>query len=116
MAKSAKDVLKRFETQHYEPYLRKIRGTYLFQIDNVGDLHVSVNYGEITVGQGKQDADCVFRRNEQDFIDIAEGRRNLLTAILQGRLHVHGDAALAQKVNSLVRARAEEQREKTGVA
>lgn len=108
MAKTPKELLKHFRPPHYEPYLRKIRGTYLFQINNVGDLRVSVEYGEITVDEGKSEADCVFRCTEPDLIDILEGRRNLLTAILQGRVEVHGDAALAQKVNGLVRARAHE--------
>lgn len=122
MAKSAKELFQRFQSSQYQPSLRKIRGTYLFQVDNVGDLYVSVNDGEITAeqrkaGQGKQDADCSFQCGEQDFIDITEGRRNLLTAILQGRVHVHGNAALAQKVHSLVRANAEQQREqKRGAA
>jgi len=116
MAKSAEELLKRFETPRYEPYLRKTRGSYLFSIDNVGVVHVSVNNGEITVEAGKEEAECVFQCSEQDYIDIAEGRRNLLTAILQGRVHVHGDAALAQKVNGLVRARTEEQRKQRGVA
>jgi len=47
---------------------------------------------------------------EQDFVDLVEGRRNLITAHMQGRVMVRGDMALAQKFHGLVSAMIEERR------
>jgi putative sterol carrier protein len=98
--------------QAYEPLLRGVRGTYIFDIDKVGCWFVDVDDGKINMTEGRREADCEIRCSEQDFVDIIEGRRNLLTAALQGRVQVRGDVALAQKFHGLVGARAEEEKER----
>jgi putative sterol carrier protein len=111
MAKSAQEIIQSYGTTKFVPYLRGVRGTYLFEIENVGSWFVSVDDGAITYDREKHEADCVIRCNEEDFVDIVEGRRNLLTAALQGRVQVHGDVALAQKVQGLVGTEIEQKRE-----
>jgi putative sterol carrier protein len=102
MAHSAQELFQLQKTQKYEPLLKGVRGTYLFDIDQVGSWFVSVEDGAITSDDKRHDADCVIRCSEEDFVDIVEGRRNLLTAVLQGRVQVRGDVALAQKFHGLV--------------
>ncbi len=112
MPQTAQEIFELSRTKKYEPFLRGVRGTYLFDIENVGSYFVAVDDGKLTFDQAKRDADCVIRCNEQDFVDIVEGRRNLLTAALQGRVQVGGDVALAQKFHGLVGALTESEKER----
>jgi putative sterol carrier protein len=50
------------------------------------------------------DADCVIASSEDDFMRMIRGEQNPLTALLQGRINITGDMALAQKFNGYVRA------------
>jgi putative sterol carrier protein len=48
-----------------------------------------------TVDRRTTSPDCVISTSAADFIEIAEGNRNLITAFLQGRIGISGDLALA---------------------
>src|SRR6266849_3731497 len=104
MAQSAQEIIQLHRMQEYSPLLRGVRGTYLFDIERVGCWFVAVDDGKIKITEEKREADCVIRCSEEDFVEIVEGRRNLLTAALQGRVQVRGDVALAQKFHGLVGA------------
>jgi putative sterol carrier protein len=110
MARSAQEIFDLNKAKHDEPLLRGVHGTYLFDIEKVGAWFVSVDDGAVTVDKGSRKADCVIRCSEEDFVEIVEGRRNLLTAALQGRVHIRGDVALAQKFHGLVGAAVEQER------
>lgn len=110
MPHTAQEVFNVHRMQRYEPVLRGVHGTYLFDIDEVGCWFVAVADGVINIEETRRDADCSISCNEPDFVDIVEGRRNLLTARMQGRVKVHGDIALAQKFHGLVSAMIEEKR------
>lgn len=110
MAETAQEIFNRKRTQNYEPVLRGVHGTYLFNIDKVGSWFVAVDDGAIHVEEKKRDADCTISCDEPDFIDIVEGRRQLLTSALQGRIKIYGDMALAQKFHGLVSTKIEEKR------
>jgi arylformamidase len=107
---TAREVFQLHRMQKYEPVLRGVHGTYLFDIEKVGSWFVAVDDGAIHIEETKRDADCTIRCDEQDFVDIVEGRRNLITARMQGRVKVFGDIALAQKFHGLVSAMIEEKR------
>jgi putative sterol carrier protein len=110
MPQSAQEIFELHRMQEYESLLRGVRGTYLFDIEQVGSWFVAVDDGKIKVTEGKREADCVIRCNEEDFVEIVEGRRNLITAALQGRVQVRGDVALAQKFHGLVGTEVDRQR------
>lgn len=110
MSQTAQELFKLRRMQKYEPILRGVHGTYLFEIDKVGSWFVAVNDGAINIEETKRDADCTIISDERDFVDIVEGRRNLITAHMQGRVKIHGDVALAQKFHGLVSAMVEERR------
>ena len=110
MTESAQEVFNLHRMQKYEPVLRGVHGTYLFDIDKVGSWFVAVDDGAIHVEEKKRDADCTISCDEADFVDIVEGRRNLLTSNMQGRVKIHGDMALAQKFHGLVSAQIEKKR------
>jgi putative sterol carrier protein len=102
MARSAQEVFQIYSNHKDEPILRGVRGSYLFDIEQVGTWFVSVDDGALTFDEKPHEADCVIGCSEQDFVDIVEGRRNLITAVLQGRVQVRGDVALAQKFHGLL--------------
>jgi putative sterol carrier protein len=111
MARSAQEIFDLNKGKRDVPLLRGVNGTYLFNIDKVSAWFVSVDDGAVTVDKGSREADCVISCSEEDFVDIVEGRRNLITAALQGRVKIRGDVALAQKFHGLVGARVEQERE-----
>jgi len=110
MPQSAQEVFNLHRMQDYEPVLRGVHGTYLFDIDKVGCWFLAVDDGAIHVEETKRDADCTIGCDEPDFVDIVEGRRQLITSHMQGRVTIRGDMALAQKFHGLVSARIQEKR------
>lgn len=111
MPQTAREIFELHKFQEHEPDLRGVYGSYLFEIKQVGAWYVSVNDGAIKVHESKREAaDCVIRCSEEDFTDIVEGRRNLITAAMQGRIQIRGDIALAQKFHGLVSAAVERKR------
>ena len=110
MAETAQEVFNLHRMQNYEPVLRGVHGTYLFDIDKVGSWFVAVDDGALHVEETKRDADCTISCDESDFVDIVEGRRQLITSHMQGRVTIHGDMALAQKFHGLLSAKIEEKR------
>ena len=100
MEKSAREVFA--ATKSDIPVLRGVHGTYAFEIEQVGRWFVAVNDGATHIEESNREADCTIHCSEPDFIDIVEGRRNLITAGMQGRVQIRGDVALAQKFHGLV--------------
>ena len=101
---TAQEVFNVHRMQKYAPVLRGVHGTYLFEIDKVGSWFVAVDDGAVNIEETRREADCTISCDEQDFVDIVEGRRNLITAHMQGLVKVRGDMALAQKFHGLVSA------------
>jgi putative sterol carrier protein len=109
---TAREFYEKHKLQEYEPLLKGVHGTYLFEIANVGPQFISVQDGAIEIQEVRHDADCTIRCDEADFVDIVEGRRNLLTATMQGRVKVSGDLALAQKFHGLITGKLEDKKKK----
>jgi len=104
------EVFQLHKFQKFEPLLRSVTGTYLFEIGRAGYWFISVRNGAISIEEARHDADCTITCDEPDFIDIIEGRRSLITANMQGRIKVRGDITLAQKFHGLVSAMLETKR------
>jgi putative sterol carrier protein len=111
-AHTAHEIYEKRKLQKYEPLLKGVHGTYLFEIAGVGHWFISVRDGAIEFEEARHDADCTIRCEEADFIDIVEGRRNLITAVMQGRVKVTGDYALAQKFHGLISSKLEDKKDK----
>lgn len=110
MRETAQEVFNRHRMEKYQPVLRGVHGTYLFDIDKVGSWFVAVDDGAIQIEETKRDADCTISCDEPDFVDIVEGRRQLISSYMQGRVKIRGDMALAQKFHGLVSAKIQEKR------
>jgi putative sterol carrier protein len=102
MAERARDVLQRLATRDFDSRLEDISGTYRFDVEGSGSWCVAVDHGVVTVTEGAGAADCTIQCDEDDFVRIASGRQNLLTAFMQGRVQVAGNMVLAQKLAGVV--------------
>ncbi|HKP95008.1 MAG TPA: SCP2 sterol-binding domain-containing protein [Fibrobacteria bacterium] len=85
---------------HSEP-MRRVRGSYLFDVEGAGRWRIGVDHGKLAVEEGRTDADCIVRTDADYFLRIATGRQNLVTAAMQGRVEIEGDMALAQKLSGI---------------
>jgi putative sterol carrier protein len=86
----------------FEPRLSGISGAYRFDIEGIGSFHVAIDDGRVSVSEGERAADCIIRCAPEDFLHIADGSQNLLTAAMQGLVEVSGDLALAQKLHGIL--------------
>ena len=98
-----KEAQRRREDRRPDPRVQGFSGSYRFDVEGVGSWRVEVHDEIATVTESTAPADCVFRCNEADFVRIARGEQNLVTAVLQGRVQAEGDYALAQRWHSLIR-------------
>lgn len=79
----------------YDPALQTVTGTVRFDILGEGSWWVTVNEGRLTVASRGSSADCVYTAAAEDFVPMARGKLNPLTAALRGRMEFTGDPALA---------------------
>src|SRR4051812_13459891 len=93
----------------YNKNLAGVHGTYRFDIHDAGHWRALVDDGRVTIEESTEPAECVIESDEEDIIQILEGRQNLVTAAMQGRVQVSGNLALAQKFHGMVGAKSEEQ-------
>ena len=77
------------------PTLRRTSGTYEFDIENEGQWFVKLDHGTPTLAHKAEHPDVAISCTASDFIELAEGKRNLVTTYLQGRLSYSGDIAFA---------------------
>jgi putative sterol carrier protein len=84
--------------------LEGVQGSYRF---DVGKYHVRValSDGVARFSKSRAKADCEIQASEEDFDEIALGRRNLLALVMQGRVRIKGDVMRALKFSSFVRHR-----------
>jgi predicted lipid carrier protein YhbT len=94
-ADTVRVLLERLAAHGPEPSLRHTTATYQFDLENAGQWYVRLISGAAELTDATTSPDCVVSGTAADFIEIAEGNRNLITAVLQGRVRVSGDLALA---------------------
>jgi putative sterol carrier protein len=89
-----------------EPLLHEVEGTIRFDLsDSAGNWHVwhlTIDHGKMTVSNGLDDADCVLTCSLEDFDRVIQGKQNLVTALMQGRVQLTGDIFLAQMFTRLL--------------
>lgn len=93
----------RREDRRPDPRLQGISGSFRFDVEGVGSWRMEVRDGIVAITESTAAADCVIRCDEADFVRIAQGEQNLLTASMQGRVEIEGDFALAQRLHGFIR-------------
>ncbi len=82
--------------------LRDVLVSYRFDVEGVGSWRVVCDHGKLAVLEDAAPADCVIVCDAEDFVRIARGAQNLLTAYMQGRVRIEGDLALAKLLHGLL--------------
>jgi predicted lipid carrier protein YhbT len=78
-----------------DPRLRGIRGTFRFDVRDVGSWFVAIDDGRVAIRQDpRSDAECVIEGSEEDLVAILNGKLRAIIAFMQGRIRFKGDIAL----------------------
>ena len=78
----------------HEPLLAQGRGTVRVELTNGSGSEpwlVAIDRGDVTVVQGRGEADCTLRASSELFQRIAAGEVNALAAVLRGAIAVDGN-------------------------
>jgi putative sterol carrier protein len=81
---------------------RGLTATYRFDVDGAGSWRVEVDDGAVSVTESDAAADCVIGVSEDTLLGIVNGRQSPTGALLMGRIHLEGDAALAMRLRDLL--------------
>jgi putative sterol carrier protein len=100
-ATTVRVLLERIVARGPEPSLRRTTANYRFDLENAGRWDVKLVAGAPVLSDDATQPDCVINTTAADFIEIAEGKRNLVSAFLRGRLRITGDIALAMALRHL---------------
>jgi len=80
------------------PAFEGVHGSILF-VGPQDTWRVEIDDQDVTLSEGDGAADCVLSCKERgDLLRLVRGEQNLVTALLQGRITVEGDAMLAVQV------------------
>jgi putative sterol carrier protein len=75
--------------------LRAVSGVYEFDLDDAGQWFLRLDHGAPTLQEATDRPDCEIHCSASDFIEMAQGKRNMFTTLLQGRMTLAGDPDLA---------------------
>lgn len=84
--------------------LKGMNATYQWDIsgDNGGKWYVDINDGDINVSEGESESpNITLTVDDQNWMDIVNGKLNGQMAFLTGKLKIQGDMTLAMKLQSL---------------
>lgn len=80
------------------PAFEGVHGSILF-VGPQGQIRMDIDGPTVNLSRGEGRADCVISSDEPDYlVRVVRGEQNLVTALLQGRITVEGDAMLAVQV------------------
>jgi putative sterol carrier protein len=96
------DILKN-HAQHIVE-LEGFDGSVRFDISNEGRWRFHVKNGDLEVEPWTGEADCVVVCDPDEFVQLATGKSNLITAAMQGRVQVTGDLVVAKKLHGILRS------------
>ena len=96
------ETFERMATERTVPSLRRSSGTFEFDIADGERWFIKLDQGVPSLAREAEHADCRFRCSAADFMEIAQGNRNLITAFLQGSLICDGDLGFALDLRRLL--------------
>lgn len=99
------DVLQKKLDGHPEK-VEGINATFLFDLSANGlahQYHIAVSDGKAMVNEGGVDNPSItVAMDTGDFVAVANGQLNPMTAFIGGRIRIKGDIMLAMKLQSLL--------------
>lgn len=103
MEKSIGDFFKQRLGHSFDSRFSGMQGTFQFVVKGDGNWHLAIDHGNLDLFEGQRTADCTILLDDSDLSEIINGRRNFVTAFLQGRSEVKGDRALAAGIHTFFR-------------
>src|SRR5690242_9107810 len=103
MQNTIRERINKIKQNNYVPEFAGTQATYRFDVNDAGRWRVVVDNGRVDIQESSEPAECVIECNEDDLLQILDGQQNLLTAMLQGRVNITGNIAMAQKFHGMVR-------------
>jgi hypothetical protein len=94
-AVTIRNLFARLSMRKSDPRLKGMDGIYQFEVEGFGSWYLTVQGGSLAVSRGPVAVDCAIVFSPEDFIGIASGQRNLMSAFLQGRVSGWGDIGMA---------------------
>jgi len=104
MADTPKEFFDELPNQIDSEKVKGINATYQWDIggDNGGKWWVKLSDGNADVGEGEaENPDITLTVDDQNWMDIVNGKLNGQMAFLTGKLKIQGDMTLAMKLQSL---------------
>ncbi len=96
------EIFERIAAASSKPSTDDATGIVEFDLAEAGQWFLDLRPGSRTVRRMASHADCRIICRPRDFIAIAQGRANLLTAYLRGDLNCVGDVAVAMSLRHVV--------------
>lgn len=96
----ARSFFEELAARGYEPLMHRVTGTYDFDIAGAGHWQVHSDAGTLHVSEirpgshHKGNPDCTIACDADEFNEILQGRQDLVTAFMQGRMQVSGSVAM----------------------
>ncbi|MBV9947149.1 MAG: SCP2 sterol-binding domain-containing protein [Myxococcales bacterium] len=91
----ARQVFEEEASHGFDQRLRGVRGTFRFDVIDVGSWHVAIDDGRVAIREGAgAPAECVVEGPESDLVAILTGELRAIIAFMQGRVRLRGDMAL----------------------
>jgi putative sterol carrier protein len=101
VADSAKEFFDTLPSRVDSSKLGGIDNSYLFDVTGAGTWLVDVRNGALTVTEGGADADTTITVSEENFLKLASGKQNPMTAYMTGKIKVKGDMGAATKLQKI---------------
>ena len=95
-------IFERLASRGQVPSLRRTSGVFEFNFDDGGHWFLALDHGTPSVVTMAEDPTCDVHCDSSDFIAIAEGKSDMVTAYLRGDLVCTGNLAFALNFRHMV--------------
>jgi predicted lipid carrier protein YhbT len=95
IAPTVAQIFDRIAKEKMNPSLKGETGTFEFDLDGAGQWFLGLDDGKLSLLTPVEHPDCVVHCPASTFIDIAQGRGNLIATFLQGVVKIDGNPELA---------------------
>ena len=95
IAPTVAQIFDRLAAEKTNPSLKGESGTFEFDLDGAGQWYLQLDDGKLSLLKPIEHPDCVVHCSASTFMDIAQGRGNLIATYLQGVVKIEGKPELA---------------------
>lgn len=96
------EIFDRLASRGQVPTLRRTSGTYEFDLEDGGHWFLALDHGTPSVVAKAEKPTCEVHCQASQFVAIAEGKSDMITAYLRGDLVCTGNLAFAMSFRHMV--------------